>query len=190
MSKVTIEEIVPAKELVKKTKRLTRVKKVMIVILVIFAFAGGSLIYNFLPDEPKQPQTEQIKKLVEEKKEGETPTIKDITDNNAPGNTTIIFEEKINQLSEQAEILNENGDLLFNPEKKNYKVFYFPETQQFNISIVSSPFDQVRKTAEEDFFQMMGSDRDFVCSLNVVITTPRFANPNQAGGSYKLSFCE
>ena len=190
MSKVTIEEIIPAKELVKQTKRLTRVKKMIIVILVIFAFAGGSLIYNFLPDEPKQPQTEQIKKLVEEKKESETPTIKDTTDNNIPENTTVMFEEKISQLSEQAEILNENGDLLLKPEEKNYKIIYFPETQQFNISIVSSPFDQVRKTAEEDFFQMMGPDRDFVCGLSVVITTPRFANPNQAGSLYKLSFCE
>lgn len=84
--------------------------------------------------------------------------------------------------------INSQGDLLF-LENENYKIVYLPNFTQYNISILSSPFNYYREQAEKEFLSLFGINQQQACSLNVVITTPRFANPEESGKEYMLSFC-
>ena len=84
--------------------------------------------------------------------------------------------------------INDNGDLLIS-ETKNYKVIYFPKNNQVFVSILSSPFSKFREEAEKELLEVLDIDSDTSCKLNVLITTPRFVNPEEAGKEDVLSFC-
>lgn len=62
-------------------------------------------------------------------------------------------------------------------------------TGAYLISIVQSPFEEVRLKAEAFFLEKLNIDKEAACKLKVNITTMRFANPNQAGQTFPLSFC-
>ena len=62
-------------------------------------------------------------------------------------------------------------------------------TSAYLISIVQSPFEEVRQKAEVAFLEKLNIDKEAACKLKVNITTMRFANPNQAGQTFPLSFC-
>lgn len=79
-----------------------------------------------------------------------------------------------------------DATFLDNPK---YGFVYFQKENQFLISITGSPFSTVKIQAENEFLTKLGIDKDQACRLNVVITTPYYANPNESGKNYKLSFC-
>lgn len=189
MAKVYIDKIVPAGELSKRRKTVSLVKKIVIAGFAVLTVIGGFLIYKYLPEEPRAPQTEQIKKLAEKENQNQSD-FEASPEADISSKEKISLEEKIQTLSIRARVLNENGDLLLNPESGDFLILFFPESEQFNISITRSPFETIRNRAEEEFLSLMGFDTDFICNLNVTITTPRYANPMQAGKSYSLSFCE
>ncbi|KKQ97984.1 MAG: hypothetical protein UT24_C0005G0002 [Candidatus Woesebacteria bacterium GW2011_GWB1_39_12] len=93
------------------------------------------------------------------------------------------------KLIKSSQKINDNGDLLIS-ETKNYKVIYFPKNNQVFVSILSSPFSKFREEAEKELLEVLDIDSDTSCKLNVLITTPRFVNPEEAGKEYVLSFCE
>lgn len=101
-----------------------------------------------------------------------------------------VSETRVNNFYKDAKVINAEGDLRLQSADKSYSIIYFPKSEQFNISIVKAPFQEIRMTAEEDFVNKMGVDKDELCNLDVVVTTPRFANPEEAGTVYKLSFCQ
>lgn len=88
-----------------------------------------------------------------------------------------------------AQEIKSDGEVIIE-ENENYRIMYFPEREYFLISILSSPFSDVRKGAEESFLQILGLNRENACKLNLSITTPIFVNPNEAGTDYHLSFCK
>jgi len=96
---------------------------------------------------------------------------------------------EIDNFYKSAQVINENGDAVVN-KSEDHETIYFPTGSQFLISIIGSPFDEAKLKAEVSFLQSLGISQDEACRLNVIITTPRFANPEQAGQEYKLSFCE
>lgn len=75
-------------------------------------------------------------------------------------------------------------------KNKNYHIFFLPKQKGFVISITSSPFEKQRNKAEEEFLKALGIDKGGACKLNVDVTTPSFANPEEAGRIFKLSFCQ
>lgn len=81
-----------------------------------------------------------------------------------------------------------NGHLLVT-DTRTYQLFYYPESQAFLISILSSPFESVRRQAEEAFVGQLDISQQDACRLKVNVTTPSFANPQEAGKIYPLSFC-
>lgn len=85
--------------------------------------------------------------------------------------------------------VNNYGDVTF-VKDPNFEIVYFGQTNQFLISVIGSPFYQKRVLAENQFLSSLGISQDDACKLNVIITTPRHANPNEAGKNYSLSFCE
>jgi hypothetical protein len=72
----------------------------------------------------------------------------------------------------------------------NYKIFYYPINEGFIIPIIASPFEKVRPKAEEAFLQALGIEKEEACKLKVEITTSYAVNPQQAGITHKLSWCE
>lgn len=75
-------------------------------------------------------------------------------------------------------------------EGADYEIIYINQNDQYLISISGSPFEEKRKLAEQNFLKTFKINKEEACKLNVVITTPTFANPKEAGINYKLSFCD
>ena len=105
------------------------------------------------------------------------------------GETIETNKETVNNFFNENTKVNSRGDtLIVNAE--NYHITYFSKEDQFLISILASPFEEVRKVAEIDFIQTLGIDKETACKIGVIITTPSFANKDEAGKNYNLSFCE
>ncbi len=114
-----------------------------------------------------------------------------------PTPTSIPTSDKINisniQVSnfyKTAGKIGKSGEVYLPTDEKRYQILYTEKFNQFLISILASPFDDVRPEAEESLIKQLGISRGEACSLDVSITTPTFANPDFSGKTYKLSFCE
>lgn len=70
-----------------------------------------------------------------------------------------------------------------------FQIFYYPESQSFLLSILGQPFETAREQAEQELLRKLDVSRDDVCRLNVSITTPSHANPDNAGKIYKMHVC-
>ena len=106
-------------------------------------------------------------------------------------NKAIISNVKMNNFFNSANILNKEGDMqVSDATNSGYNITYLSQFNEFLISINKSPFDQFRIQAENNFLTKLGINQQEACKLTVVITTPRFVNPNQAGQNYSLSFCQ
>jgi hypothetical protein len=73
---------------------------------------------------------------------------------------------------------------------EGYEMVYYPTTQSFQLSITQSPFAAARIAAEEDFIKKLGVTKSDVCKLSVEVTTPFWANQQESGTLYPLSFCK
>lgn len=86
------------------------------------------------------------------------------------------------------QIINRQGDVrLFTSE--TYDIVYYPTKNKYHISIIGFPFSDVRLKAEQRLLEITKVGPETACQLDVLITTPYFANPNEAGKEYDLSFC-
>lgn len=74
-------------------------------------------------------------------------------------------------------------------QDEQYQIVYQKTYDTFLISINASPFETVRKRAEEKFVGIIGGDKETACQLSVRIVTPAFANPDLAGIQFPLGFC-
>lgn len=75
-------------------------------------------------------------------------------------------------------------------DKAPYSITANKDSSYYKILITKSPFQQYRLEAEQKFLEQLNITKEKACGLDVEITTPRFANPDQAGQIYKLSFCQ
>lgn len=101
----------------------------------------------------------------------------------------LISDIPVNNFIKSVKKINSNGDMLIE-DNGSYHIVYFPNTRQFLLSIQQSPFEKYRIEAEAALLNLLGINKTQACKLDTVITTPFFANPEEAGQSYKLSFCE
>lgn len=81
-----------------------------------------------------------------------------------------------------------DGNVLID-ETDSFGIIYYPRTQVFHISVTASPFETVRKTAEQSFLKTLGITSTNACKLNVEIATPFWANKEESGAIYPMSFC-
>lgn len=70
-----------------------------------------------------------------------------------------------------------------------YGIMYAPGSKSFVISILASPFEEVRNEAEAAFLQNTGLTKEEACMVNVSIGVPHFVSPERAGQVFPLSFC-
>ena len=94
----------------------------------------------------------------------------------------------VNNFLEYSKQPDRRGDYIV-INNQSFQVVYLSAGNQFIITILYSPFPQVREQAEKSFLQSLGITRKSACLLNVSVGTPKFANPSYAGKSYPLSFC-
>ncbi len=95
----------------------------------------------------------------------------------------------MNNFLETSKTIEETGEV-FAVEETDYVIIYHKTSDDFLINILSSPFEDIRIKAERDFLQKLGITEENACKLDVVEKTPHFANPDKAGQSFRLSFCE
>jgi len=96
---------------------------------------------------------------------------------------------KVNNFYNSNPVINEREDTTFKISDQ-YQLIYFSKENEFLISILASPFEKVRQTAEQSFLTELQITKNQACKLKANITTPYYVNPNESGKNYRLSFCE
>lgn len=71
-----------------------------------------------------------------------------------------------------------------------YQIIYQKLNDTFIISVNDSPFENVRRMAEEKFLSLIDAPENIACQLKVKIVTPRLANPEFSNQVFSLSFCQ
>ncbi|MFH1971552.1 MAG: hypothetical protein ABIJ05_04180 [Patescibacteria group bacterium] len=104
------------------------------------------------------------------------------------GPTIPISDVNVNNFYNLNPKINERGDVTF-VDRQNFQILYFSKENEFLISILGSPFEESRQEAEKEFLKQLNINEEKACQLKVIISTPNFANPNESGQNYKLSFC-
>ncbi len=79
--------------------------------------------------------------------------------------------------------------LIYEDPQKNFQIAKIASTGEYQISILGSPFATYRTQAENAFLVLLKISKEEACKLNVTIGTPYFANPDESGKIYPLSFC-
>lgn len=105
------------------------------------------------------------------------------------GEKITVGDQEINNIYNLAVTTNKYGDVVYS-ETPDYQQTYFYADQYFNITVLTSPFTEGRKVAEEQFLRSTGITQEQACKLDVRVGTIYDVNPNEAGTDYKLSFCE
>lgn len=75
-------------------------------------------------------------------------------------------------------------------DKEAYQITFHDNTQSFLITVYGSPFDWARLAAEQEFLSLTGLAKEPACQVKVTVATPYFANPEQSGEIFGLSFCK
>ncbi len=152
--------------------------------LVVFAGLGGIKKSTPPPSEGLPTPTPVVAPISLEPETSPTPAV------TPSGDTVTISSVPVNNFYQSTTPFNPQGDRVIADVDNAYKITYLAQFQQFLISINGSPFATYRQQAEGAFLQKMNISQTDACKLNVVIRTPSFANPNEAGQDYPLSFCK
>lgn len=105
-----------------------------------------------------------------------------------PGNSLTIDGVQVNNFYAASRSVDSEGTLELTNDV-NFSVLYYPQDESFLITITNSPFENYRQQAESVLLTLLGVSETEACRLTVSIGTPAFANPDEAGKNYPLSFC-
>ena len=158
-------------------------KKIIIVLIVLILLT----LTFFLIKDRKTQETETIfeKNIPSE----ETSSSVLLPTNSQNSSTITISGVKMKDFYKSDPKVNERGDVTL-ADEEGFDILYFSKENSFLISILGSPFESVRIDGEREFLNLLNINETEACKLDVAITTPLFANRNEAGKIYKLSFCE
>lgn len=163
-------------------------KRVVIALVVIVLILGaGFLVYQNKTQEeevaqlPSRTQEDLVFELPEsEIKIGEIPE-------NAE--SIRIDEVIVDNFYQDNQIMNDNGDVSL-ATSEEFGIVFLPQYNLFIVSIIGSPFEEIRSQAEQALLQQLEVNEEEACKLNVVVNTPVWANEEESGITYPLSFCE
>lgn len=79
--------------------------------------------------------------------------------------------------------------LIYQDPNGNFQISYISSTKEYSLLILGYPFTQFRTEAENTFVSLLKTTNTEACKLNVSVSTPYFANPDESGKTYPLSFC-
>jgi hypothetical protein len=157
------------KGLMRKNKQSLSLRdKKIILVLFLLVFIGVGL---YLEKKQEPTDTSKPKIVVSEK---DKIKISSVTMNN---------------FTKDAEVIS-RGEVLRFEENDEFHIIARTKEGQFMISILGSPFMEMRLKAEEALLRKLNITEEEACKLDVIITTPIFANEAESGKNYGLSFCE
>lgn len=166
----------------RKTWMLIGVLAVLAIILVVFAEIGGVQKNAPLPTAVPTPTSVEVQISL-------SPEVSPTAAVTPSGDTVTISSVPVNNFYQTTTPFDAQGDRTIADVDNAYRIVYLAQYQQFLITINGSPFTTFRQQAENAFLQKMNLSQTDACKLDVVIRTPSFANPNEAGQDYRLSFC-
>lgn len=105
------------------------------------------------------------------------------------GNVVTIWGVTMNNFYKNTGEVSKDGEVQILSNSR-YAFIYRPQHNYFLISILGSPFPQIRKEAETAFLTTLGITEKEACKLYVVITTPYSSNKDFSGKAFRLSFCK
>jgi hypothetical protein len=79
--------------------------------------------------------------------------------------------------------------ILYSPPDKTYQLVFVPQHNQYVISILKTPFEDVRKQVEPDILNQLRVSSADACKLNVMISSPYFVTGTKTPTYTKFSFC-
>ncbi|MBN1169049.1 hypothetical protein JXA63_04125 [Candidatus Woesebacteria bacterium] len=168
-------------------KKLIKNKK-LIIILILLILTGFVLIISLdqknVTKQPKQKDTTDttVSNTYQTTTDGTTRTMEKPKKAEVPEKVTeVIYEE--------AEKIPKSNDYIIE-EDQSYSIDYFDDYGGFLIVIKDSPFEEKKELAEKAFLENLEITEEEACKLKVEITTPMYANPDEAGRVYSFSFCE
>lgn len=74
-------------------------------------------------------------------------------------------------------------------KNEKYRIVFQPKYNLVLITILATPYQDVRKEAEQDLLNQLGVSKEEACKLNVSVGSPYFANKEVITDSSRLSFC-
>jgi len=107
--------------------------------------------------------------------------------------------EKAKERALKAGLKDEQGNPLISSDEfrqhllaneTGYQIVYQEKGDLFLISINGLPFDEMREKAEKKFLSLIQAPPEIACQLNVEVVTTRQTNPDLAGKTLPLSFCQ
>ena len=72
---------------------------------------------------------------------------------------------------------------------RDFQLVYYARGDYFHLSILNSPFEEVRLKSEKELLKILDISQIEACQLHLTITTPLSVNPSESGQDYPLSFC-
>lgn len=119
------------------------------------------------------------------------------TSDQTPTFDTVSDEDKSIETGEEPQNNNTFGGTIskirYNAEElaksSNEVVIRYPDSGNYQILVTGSPFESARQKAEQQFMEQTGFTVEEACAKNVIVNTPSYANPKEAGINYSLSFC-
>lgn len=85
---------------------------------------------------------------------------------------------------------NRSGGNITFFENQQFTLGYVYDINLFTITIISSPFSEIKPAAETQFVKELGISQEDACKLPVQVQTPYFVNYEESQQVYKLSFCK
>lgn len=85
-------------------------------------------------------------------------------------------------------VINPQGDTSL-VDTDRFQINFIPRYNQYQVSVLASPFEAVRREAEDALADYLQAPPEQLCQLNIAISTPAFVNPEQSGKIYPLSIC-
>ena len=161
-------------------------KKRIVIISIIVVLLISAISFAIYKNQKNKNQTTNLK--VTPIPTSQLPTSYPVYQK-PEGLTIEISGVEINNIYNLNPQINERKDATFKTSDQ-YQLIYFSKENEFLISILASPFDQIRLIAEQDFLKILGINTNQACKLQVIISTPLYVNPNEAGKNYRLSFCK
>ena len=167
-------------------------KKVIIFTILILTLSLLLGLYSAY----KQPKIETIEEkekeivITQEEPEKSFDDFENLSElTESEENIVTVSNVEVTNFAQNAELIPGGKAIIFEREG-DYHILFHSQNELFIISILGSPFSEKRFLAEEAFLYKLGITKEEACKLNVVITTPMFANEAESGKNYKLSFCQ
>lgn len=149
------------------------IKKILIIgILLLLVVAGLLTIYKQVAKVGKPTSTTSQPVFI-------TPV----------GEKINISGVTINDFRKSNVAANNKADTLIVDNEK-YQIVYLSQFNKFLITVLGSPFEEIRNEAEKEFLNVLGVSESDACKLTVEVNTTEFANPEFSGTAFSLSFCK